>query len=385
MKPSLPRSQRGAATLIVTLLLAVALFIVVAAAQRSVVVEQRLSAQQRDATQAFHAAEAGVAWALARLNDDAPVGTDCAPAATGPSFAERHLGTAAVAQCVRVDGAWHCGCGTAIPEARGASRFEVRTEATARPDVWRLVASGRAGTQAGQRIETLIARLGAIVTPPAAALTARGAIVAGAASLGAFNADAASGGLTLHAGGSIDAALARVEPPGAMARIDAIAALDPALARRDDTAFFVATFGVEPAAWAGRPGVRRVDCGGGDCAAPLLAAIGPGLRHRMLVVDGDLALRGPLTLGTPEQPIALVVRGTAALRGAIALHGLLHADTVSWHDATAPAATVRGAVVSAGDYRGDAGADIVRDAAVLARLRQDTGSWVRVPGAWRDF
>jgi hypothetical protein len=46
---------------------------------------------------------------------------------------------------------------------------------------------------------------------------------------------------------------------------------------------------------------------------------------------------------------------------------------------------IRGAVIVAGDVRGNTSADIVRDAAVLERLSTARGSFVRVNGSWKDF
>jgi Tfp pilus assembly protein PilX len=72
---SLPtqRSRRcGAAALIVALLLTLAMLLLAAFTHRNLVLEQRSAAQQQRATQAFGATEAGLEWALARLNYDEP-------------------------------------------------------------------------------------------------------------------------------------------------------------------------------------------------------------------------------------------------------------------------------------------------------------------------
>src|SRR5450432_2351820 len=85
--------QRGAAALVVTMLLVFAMLIVVAYANRNLVVEARASANQYRSTQAFEAAEAGLEWALAKLNDATPIGDDCMPSAApgALSFRDRQL------------------------------------------------------------------------------------------------------------------------------------------------------------------------------------------------------------------------------------------------------------------------------------------------------
>lgn len=382
-----PHQQRGGATLIVTAVLAMAMLLAVGWLNRHLVVEQRMAAQQQRATQAFHAAEAGIDWALAMVNEPRPIGSDCRAAggATG-AFLERSLGTAVPAHCTRSAAGWQCACdGTPPDETAEATGFSVVIERTARPDAIRIVATGRAPGAADARIQTVAARLGAITGRPAAALTARGSIDAGAASLGAHNGDARSGGLVLHAGGPIRAAAARIEPPGGMPRADAVVAGDPSLAGRSPDAFFAATFGTSAEVWRSRPGVLRLACGSGDCGAALRAAIDDGAGHRMIWIDGDLALDGPVTIGSAERPVVLVASGAARLRGPVALHGLLHASGLAWTGGTAPAATVRGAVVIEGNVAIDTAGDLVRDAAVLDHLARDLGSLVRVPGSWRDF
>ncbi len=156
-----PNRQRGAAALVVTALLFFAMLLVVAAANRSVLVEARTSANQFRSTQAFEAAEAGLEWAVAKLNDETPLGDDCLPsdAVGAASFRDRHLhfnsslaslepvtwddgGTARPLQatCVRGDAGWSCRCpATGIataPSVTGtatAPMFTVGLSAGARP------------------------------------------------------------------------------------------------------------------------------------------------------------------------------------------------------------------------------------------------------------
>ena len=79
MAPSLRsrRRQRGVAALFVTVMLCFAMVLAVAVAQRNVVVEEQRSANEVRAASAFEAAEAGLEWALARINDPSRIGSDC--------------------------------------------------------------------------------------------------------------------------------------------------------------------------------------------------------------------------------------------------------------------------------------------------------------------
>ena len=83
--------QRGVAALFVTVMLCFAMVLAVAVAHRNVVVEEQRSANELRAASAFEAAEAGLDWALARINDPSRIGADCLPSADAAalSFRER--------------------------------------------------------------------------------------------------------------------------------------------------------------------------------------------------------------------------------------------------------------------------------------------------------
>ena len=162
------RGQRGAAALVVTMLLVFAMLIVVAVGNRNAVVETRASANQYRSTQSFEAAEAGLEWALARLNDDTPIGDDCLPSAdpAAPTFRERYLrddgngfrgatwddagiATPLQAACVRGAAGWSCSCPPSGPavvaDPEGSATvpvFTLRFADGPRPGIVRAIASG---------------------------------------------------------------------------------------------------------------------------------------------------------------------------------------------------------------------------------------------------
>ena len=77
------RGQRGVAALVVTLLLCLTMVLAVAFAQRDIAAEERRSANDYRSAQAFEAAEAGLEWALARVDDPTRLDADCRPSAVG--------------------------------------------------------------------------------------------------------------------------------------------------------------------------------------------------------------------------------------------------------------------------------------------------------------
>jgi hypothetical protein len=414
--------ERGVAALVVTLLLFFAMVLGVAFVNRSLVFEQRASANQYRSTQAFEAAEAGLEWALAQLAGSRPLDADCLDGAdpAESSFRERYLpydaSTASHAPrtwddagvtkpllptCVRTRDGWACSCPTAAPPSLAAPAeapapaFNVSFQPTARAGIVRAVATGctslggecydgGAVVDASGRVQALFGFMPALHTAPAAAMTVRGAVDADTAPFGAHNRDASSGGLAIHAGGAVAASLARLEGPAGGATARVIAGLDPALATLTDAQFFARYFGLDRERWARQPSVHALACPS-ECRAALQAAIAADRGPTLIAVAGELRLEGPLSLGSAQRPVLIVADGNVELVGPVALTGLLYASGAVRWDGPAAGSLLRGALVAAGDYRGDATPELVYDPDVLAVLKGNAGTFVRVSGSWRDF
>ena len=414
--------QHGAAALVVVMILLFATVLVAVFTNRNLVFEQRTSANQYRGAQAFEAAEAGIEWALSQLNANQRIGADCEPSAdpAAGSFRSRYLSTAPKtgvltpttwnnagtasalqASCVQAGSGWSCSCPThglpTLPSPGGgatATAFTVQFAPSAKPGVVRVVANGctsLAGAclsgstgraDASARIEVAFGLVAGLRTPPAATVTSRGGFDAGSATLGLHNADPATG-IAVNAGGAIDAAMARLTSPAGSPKTGLLVGNDAALAALPEGRLFATHFGVDKAAWQAQPAVTRISCTV-DCAAVLGAAVAAAADAVLIQVDGDLQLAGPVTLGSAQRPVAIVVSGAAQFEGAVALHGLLYAGSLRWN-ATAGGAFVRGALISEAGYQGSGAPDLFYDPLVLGLLQHATGSFARVNGSWRDF
>jgi hypothetical protein len=418
--------QRGVAALAVTLLLFFAMCLVTAYANRGLLFEQRAAANQYRAAQAFEAAEAGIDWAIAQLNQPQRIDGQCLPSAdaTDTSFRERFVqsqpgtgrlepvswmsGATPIAlqpACVRGAAGWSCSCpSSGLPsiEAADASdglphpAFAVQFSAEAQPGLIRITSTGCSSADgpchpgsagrpdASARLQVVLGLLPGLRVVPSAALTVKGSVDVGAAALGVHNPDVASGGITVRAGGSlIGSALRLSTAPGGAAGAS-VSAQDAALAAIDTNHLFTAHFGVDLASWNTHSAVQAIDCRS-ECAVRVAAAIDGVATNRMVSIPSDARIDGPVTLGSPAQPVVLVVDGTLTLSGDVTLYGLVYATDIRWDDSSGPQAQVRGALISASSYRGNGAPDLHYDAAVLHALQLQTGSYVRVPGSWRDF
>ncbi len=352
------KSQRGAAALVVTLMLFLALALASLGLHRHLIAEQRAAANQARATQAFEATEAGLEWALAQLNSTQRIGPDCQPdtdpAATTPTFRERYLTlaratgvvtpTALQASCVRTASGWSCSCPASGPAvlsppagAEPAPAFTVRFRPVARAGAVRISADG--------------------------CTSLAGACASGAAS----TADA-----TAHAEVAVGLVAGLRNSP-----TQALTTRDMAIQTPDQ--FFAAFFGIDKPTWQSQTVVARVTCGA-DCGHTIVDAIAAG--SALIQVDGDLALTGPLTLGTGARPITIVASGGARLDGGVTIVGALYAASVT---VSGTGTLAQGAVINEGLYAGPAAPDFRLDADVLAALAHQTGSFARVSGSWRDF
>jgi hypothetical protein len=424
--------QRGVATLAVVAILFFIVAMVAAYTNRNLIFEQRTAGNQYRSTIAIEAAEAGVEWALALLNSGR-IDAKCLPS-TEPSdgsFRTRYLtvddATGVILpagplsgagesttwpSCVFEGGEWRCSCpapGEApdldppTPDGLPHPAFRIRfvRQSTTQPGIVRLEVNGCTTLDNGcldfpatgvsgegrSTIRVLLALRGGVAAPPIAALTVRGKLDVGTASLGAFNGKVAVGGITVLAGGTITGPNLRLAgpagTPGETTRIEndsGLQALD-----EDGTGplrMFSSVFAMRPETWRDQPATLRVDCSAGCTADDVRerAALNPG---RMLWLDGDLDLDSPGDVGSANAPLVVVVNGNIAVQAGVTFYGLLYSRNALWD--SAGGGLVQGAAIAESDFGGSASFDIAYDADVMRRLQWQTGSYVRVPGGWRDF
>jgi len=425
--------------LVIVAVLFFVLSMVAAYTNRNLIFEQRTATNQLRSTQAFEAAEAGTNWALAMLNAGRVDALGCAPTAdlTLDTFRQRYLTAntstgivtvrpnmdfGALAQawptCVQNGTDWSCVCPTttgampAAPVGDGVApsfrmRF-VQVGGTARPGTVWLQVNGCTRMETNcldfpdigdvpsisvgegrVRIEVLVALKPVLSSLPLAAVTVRGNLLVNG-SLTAANPTRSGSGIAVLAGGSVgpDANLILSGPAGTPMDIETLRlASDPALATSvvpNGDRFFSALHGARPADHRDQPAALRINCSTACDADRLrtLAARNPG---RVLWADGDVSLSGGASLGDATSPVALVVTGNLSMNN-ITVFGYVHGRAATW-TLSGSGGTVRGALLASNDLTLASGAavSVLRDAEVLDVLRTQHGSFVRVPGGWRDF
>jgi PilX N-terminal len=415
-------SQRGAASLIVVMILFFIISMVAAYTSRNLLFEQRTSANQYRSTQALEAADAGLQWALGLLNGGRLDGTCVASTdVTKSTFRQRYLNidgvTGAITpktiagggdlmpSCVFDGGNWQCSCPSngpptvTTPSGSGVfPAFRVRfVSVPSRPSVVQIEVNGctrnvdsclnfpalGADNEGRVMVTGQVALKGGVTTIPAAALTVGGDLNLGGAALTVANSDMQGTGLTIQSGGSIaTGGLVLVTTPGSPGSLSYVAN-DSSISGLTVNRMFASVFGMWRETYRDQPGAVVMNCGGVCTANAVRTTIAqnPG---RVLWLQGDFDVDSAGNIGTVAEPVVIVVTGGVAF-GAVGgvINGLLYTQTANW--STSGVARVKGAVVAERNMSGNTTSTFQYDATVLNLLRTQSGSFVLIPGSWKDF
>ena len=434
------RQPRGAASLIVVMVLFFLLSLVAAYTGRNLIFEQRTSVNQFRAVQAFEAAEAGVEWALAMLNGGRII-NDCleATATTAQtSFRQRYLNIDPITGMVtpRMTAAggmmtpscwfngtnWICSCpedATLVTKPANwgndvypAFRIRFVTTNVVRPGVIGIESQGctrldpaclgfpaTALESEGRAVVTAFIGLKpALATPPAAALTVSGTVAAGAV-VNAYNTEADRGGIALHVGVAANpAAVLQLRglpgtPPSAAAVLT-----DTPLTRLTDlpNRMLPTILGSWPNTYQNQPAVVPFTCPAGDCRAALASqvALNPG---RIFWIQGDLTLSSAGAIGSLPNPantavagpVMLVVAGKVFTTPGVRIFGFVYLlddlplgpPVGAWEGE----GEIQGAAFIEGNLGATAAPTVNLVGSVMDAMRRQSGSFVRLPGSWKDF
>jgi len=143
-----------------------------------------------------------------------------------------------------------------------------------------------------------------------------------------------------------------------------------------------ATFNLSPDTYRQQPAVLEINCAVACSGAEVSTArVGHPQRPVVLVGAGGLSLTGATdSIGTVLDPVLLRVDGPVSITGDATVIGLLYA-----RGAALSAGTVQGAIISAAGLTLSGTATVLYDPAILNTLQRARGSFVRLPGGWRDI
>jgi hypothetical protein len=149
---------------------------------------------------------------------------------------------------------------------------------------------------------------------------------------------------------------------------------------------FSAVFGLRPDTYRNQPAAVVVDCSTACATTSSGSELGKALaaeRGSILWLKGAGGLSLSSTagvIGTTAKPVTLVVEGPVSLASGAKVVGLVYGASADLNSGE-----IRGALVSASTVNSAGTSLVTYDPAVLAILQKLNGSFVRVPGSWRDF
>lgn len=412
--------QRGAASLILVSLLLIVMTIVVTFANRSIIFEQKTSANQYRYTLAFEAAEAGLAWGQSMLNAQTYLTASCITTSTAtnnPRFKDRYFSVdavttaispknsgAPVAACAynQSGGNMTCSCPdssstysapttTAPTTTTGYTPgFAIAFETNSVTGTVDMVSYGCTSVinsttcdgDARAIVRTSIGQVSGLSTPPASPLTARGNVSIGNAALGVHNPDPNTNGVTINAGGSIDADNANIATVPGTPPKSTLVGNDASLRDKTEDSMFSTFFGMSKTSYKALPATYILPCT--SCTEDHVQdAYNAG--YRQLWVNSGLNMNANTTIGSDTSPFVMVVDGSVHMNGNLQIYGVMYSSATTWDNTGGGGALLRGAAISEGNYTGNGTPDYYYDPLVMRRIRTGSVTFVSVPGSWRDF
>lgn len=422
-------SQRGIGTLAVSMILLFATSLVLFHLNRSLIFEQKTSANQVRSTSALEAAEAGLEWATGMLNRPYDISTACVfDTTTNVSFKKRYAqtqfasGSTAISVATNVrpgctinaDNTLTCGCpavpvsGTAVADLTNTTPLPGFTVSFANVDSESLevtsvgcsaiagpcTSATASGSDATATVRVILKLQPTLRSAPAAALTC-GTLCALSGSFNVSNTDVLTNGITVNSGTSTTGGnqvqtIAGIPYQNSIVANDAtlntISTADPTCSQDK---LFNAYFGTTVAAYAAAPSTKTLTCtSANDCGAQINTAYNDGWRSFYFPAATGFALNmaAPFSqLGTRTDPVTLVTDGQMDINAHVAIYGLLYSDNATNNSLGTGNSDIYGAVLTCARFDSNGNGTVTYDADALRNAQRDTGILVRVPGSWRDF
>lgn len=427
------RRQRGAASLIVTMILLLVTSVVMLYLNRSIIFEQKTSANQMRSTMALEIAEAGMEWATGMLNHPGGIQNDCtvpSASATLVSFRRKYVqtkigdATSPTSDVVpaantypgcKLNGSNNptCDC-PAVPSSGGAAAslgttvqpgFTVAfSTVTGDPEAVRVIVTGctaqagactpgsAANSDATATISSILKLRPLLRAAPAAPLTCGSSCTVGG-SFNIINQDVSTGGILVNAGTTIDPApgvslLSIPGQPTANALVSndtSLSALSSADTTCTGSAMFSAFFGSTIAQYAAAPATKVIpNCGSASACGSLVDAAYAAGSRAFYFPDGFARNSSSGSLGTPGDPVTLVSNQGFDVNGNINIYGMIFANSANVNDLGTGTANIHGALVTCAAYNNNGNGTLEYDQNALNGVRRSTGTMVRVAGSWTD-
>lgn len=425
------KRQRGGATLLVTMILLFSTSIIMLYLNRSILFEQKTSANQMRSTMALEMAEAGMEWATGMLNTAYDIDANCSfLTTTNISFRRKYIQTqwndathpttdvipatttypgckinpetnVRTCSCPTVPGS---GSATAALGTSVQPGFTVSFSTTSDPEAVRIIVTGctaQAGactpanasnSDATTTVSAILKMRPLLRAAPASPLTCGTSCQVGG-SYNIVNRDVSTGGILVNAGATITqgngtsyASIPGQPTANALVGNDSsLSALSSNDATCSNSSMFSAFFGSTIAEYAASPMTKTIPgCGSAsDCGSLVDTAYNDGWRS-FYFPDGFARNNSSGSLGSASDPVTLVSAAGFDLNGNIDIYGMIFSNSANVNDLGTGTADIHGALVTCAAYDNNGNGTLEYDPDVLKGVRRSTGALVRVAGSWTD-
>ncbi len=421
-QPATP--QHGMAVLAMVMILLFGISLIVLYLNRSIIFEQRISANQMRSTMAQEMAEAGIEWATGMFNRAEFIGTNCQPLAGGSlTFRKQYVTvspTPGIASHVLpgcklnpATGVSLCHCpavpasGTTLANLGSASLpgFTVQFSPVAGDaEAVRVIATGcteqadtcgpgtRGASDASASVSVVLKLMPGLRAVPAAPLTC-GLSCSIGGSFDIVNQDVATGGILVNAGSTVSASASQLTTIPGQPMSGAIIDNDPSLlslASSDPTcsnsSMFSAFFGSTVAEYMASPLTKTISCStANDCGQLIGAAYNAGWRAFYFPLSLEINNSAPFSqLGTATDGVSLVSPGQIDINGNISLYGMLFSNSSNFNNLGTGTANIYGAMVTCGGFNSNGNGTVNYLPSALSSTRTSSARMVRMPGSWTD-
>jgi hypothetical protein len=384
-----PTKQRGAATLLVAVILLAVMTIGTFFANRSLILDQIVAGNYFRSARAQMAAEAGLEIMNSRLMDKTirdTILTSSGSRYTGISTPTYSPNSAALGSTASFGGQ----VTSTVSLANAATGSDLPFSKLRITSLGCWDDSGNASCSpcsnacpSRAEISQIVAFRGGLTGVPSAALTAKGNVDLGGSAITITNTDANTNGLTIHAGGTVsphsDNNLQTLPgtPP-----LASVAPSDGELTSLSANDFFENFFGQSKASY--RAGADEIISCSGVCNSSVNGKTG-----KILWIDvpagGSFNLNSTTTVGSATDPVILVVNGPIELRGSATVYGVVYSTAILWDNTGGGTSQIIGGAIAEGNFTANGTPNPTYDSTILSTLSGLIGSYVKVPGTWRDF
>jgi Tfp pilus assembly protein PilX len=419
--------QRGATAMIVSVLLLFSSSLAILYLNRSLIFEQRTSANMYKASIAHQMAEAGIEWATGMLNTAYDIQeSDCTLlSTTNLPFRKRYVqsqwGTTTAVVSVtntfpgcKVNGTtMTCNCptvtGTTTAASLGTSTLpgftvafadvsgdseSVKVTATGCTDLsTACYSTTKANADASASITVILKMRPLLRAAPSSTLSC-GVDCNTGGSINITNTDTTTNGVLVNAGGSVTTGSGAYTTMAGIPSANAIVSTDTtlsALASSDtsscsNSSMFKSYFGSTVAEYANSPIVKTITCTtAAACGTAVNAAVADGWRSFYFDSGFSWNNSAGATLGSASDPVTIVTNGALNINGNSTIFGLLFANSGVTNDVGTGGSTIQGALVTCRSYSNTGNGSLIYNSSVLTGVRRSTGDFVRVSGSWKDY